>query len=150
MPSRDATATKSLPDLSGLQVLVIEDDDDSRTILAEVLQFAGAIVSACSDAYAGLENLNELRPDVIVCDLALPGMDGLAFLRALRNHRDPKTRRIPMMAVTAYYERYGPRQLQRLGCEGYMMKPLSLDRTCTAIQRLGSLAARRGPESEAS
>lgn len=142
--------TPWLPDLSGLQVFVVEDDEDSRNILVDVLHFAGATVTACSDAYAALNNLNELRPDVIVCDLALPRMDGLTFLHALRAHRDPNTRRIPMIAVTAYPELYGPSQLLRLGCEGYMMKPLNLERVCTAVQKLAVLAAHRGEEYKAS
>jgi CheY-like chemotaxis protein len=143
---RDAATTAWLPDLSGLQVLVIEDDEDARNILAEVLKFAGAIVTACSDAYAGLNNLNQLRHDVIVCDLALPRMDGVTFLQALRAHRDPNTRQIPVLAVTAYSEVYGPTQLLRLGCEAYMMKPLSLDRVCTAVQKLGARSTRRSDD----
>jgi CheY-like chemotaxis protein len=137
------SATPWLPDLSGVNVLVIEDDENSRDILVDVLRFAGAKVSACPDAFVGLKALNEFRPDVIVCDLALPGMDGLNFLYALRAHHDPVTRRTPMLAVTGYDEIYRPEEFLRLGCEGYMMKPLSLDRVCTAIQKLGRQAAGR-------
>jgi CheY-like chemotaxis protein len=134
---QDTAATTWLPDLSGLQVLVIEDDEDARTILVDVLQFAGATVNACSDATTALRQLNEnLHPDIIVCDLALPRMDGLTFLYVLRAHRDPATRRIPVIAVTAYDEVYGPTQLLKMGCEAYMMKPLSLDRVCRAVQKL--------------
>ena len=141
---QDTAAATWLPDLSGLQVLVIEDDEDARNILIDVLQFAGATVTPCSDAYAALRHLNEqLRPDIIVCDLALPHMDGLTFLYVLRAHRDPATRRIPVIAVTAYDEVYGPTQLLKMGCEAYMMKPLSLDRVCRAVQKL----AVRGPHS---
>lgn len=147
----EAATTGSLPDLFGLHVLVIEDDDDARQLLVDVFQFAGATVTACRDAYAGLENLDTGRPsDVVVCDLALPRMDGLAFLRALRAHPDPQTRRTPMIAVTAYYELYGPNELRAMGCEAYMAKPLSLDRICDAVRKLGSLAGRRGEGSKAS
>jgi CheY-like chemotaxis protein len=149
MPSNPAT-TESLPNLFGLHVLVIEDDEDARQLLADVFQFAGATVTACRDAYTGLDNLDERRPDVIVCDLALPRMDGLAFLRALRAHPSPETRRTPMIAVTAYYELYGPNELCAMGCEAYMAKPLSLDRICEAVGRLGFLAARRGEKYKAS
>jgi CheY-like chemotaxis protein len=136
-------ATPWLPDLSGVHVLVIEDDESSRDILADVLRFAGARVSACPDAYAGLKTLEEFRPDVIVCDLALPGMDGLSFLYALRAHHDSDMRRTPMLAVTGYDEIYRPEEFLRLGCEGYMMKPLSLDRVCAAVQKLGRLTGER-------
>jgi CheY-like chemotaxis protein len=142
--------TPWLPDLSGVQVFVIEDDEDSRNILVDVLHFAGATVTACADAYVALDKLNEVRPDVIVCDLALPGIDGLSFLHALRAHRDANARRIPMIAVTAYPELYGPSQLLRLGCEGYMMKPLSLDRVCKAVRKLAVWTTGRGEEHKAS
>jgi CheY-like chemotaxis protein len=132
----------SLPELSGLHLLVIEDDEDARELLIEVFQFAGATVTACRDAYAGLESLDARRPDVIVCDLALPRMDGLAFLRALREHPDANTRKTPMIAVTAYYELYSPNELRAMGCEAYMTKPLSLDRICAAVGKLGFVAAR--------
>src|SRR5436305_13166019 len=140
----DATPTAWLPDLSGLNVLVIEDDEDGRNILVQVLQAAGATVTSCPDAHAALRKLNQqLRPDVVVCDLAMPRMDGLTFLHALRQHPDPATQRIPMIAVTAYDEFYSPMQLLTLGCEAYMVKPLSLERVCRAVERLAAQAAER-------
>jgi CheY-like chemotaxis protein len=147
---QDAALTGWLPDLSGLQVLVIEDDEDARTILLDVLQFAGATVVACADAYAALETIDASRPDIIVCDLALPRMDGLSFLEALRSHRDPETRRVPMIAVTAYGHLYGAKELLSLGCEAYMMKPLSLDRVCQAVQKLAMKSGHRAQDSKAS
>jgi two-component system, cell cycle response regulator DivK len=115
------------------------------------LQFAGATVTPCSDAYAALKRLNEPpRPDIIVCDLALPRMDGLTFLYVLRAHRDPTTRRIPVIAVTAYDEVYGPTQLLKMGCEAYMMKPLSLERVCRAVQKLAVRPPHGGEEYKAS
>jgi CheY-like chemotaxis protein len=139
-----------LPNLRGLHVLVIEDDEDARQVLTEVLQFARATVTACRDAYAGLERLDECRPDVIICDLALPRMDGLSFLRALRAHPDARARRTPLIAVTAYYELYSPNELRSMGCEAYMAKPLSLDRICEAVRKLSLLAVRHGEQAKAS
>jgi CheY-like chemotaxis protein len=132
----DAASPQPLADLSGLRVLVIEDDDDGRKLLIEVLKFAGATVAACPTAYAALNELNDVQPHVIICDLALPRMDGLGFLQALRSHPDPKIRQTPMIAITAYSDLYGPRELIGLRCEGYMAKPLSLDRVCTAVHKL--------------
>jgi len=100
------------------------------------LEFAGATVAAFSTAYAALDELNNVQPHVIICDLALPRLDGLGFLEALRSHSDPKIRQTPMIAVTAYSDLYGPKELISLRCEGYMAKPLSLDRVCTAVQKL--------------
>jgi two-component system, OmpR family, response regulator MprA len=137
-------ATMGLSNLSGVKVLVIEDDPDGRQILVEVLRFAGADVNACSDAYAALDRLkNLLRPDVIVCDLAMPRMDGLTFLRALRSHGDTATRRIPVLAITAYDEFYSPMQLIKLGSDAYMGKPLDLERLCEAVKKLSVSGTRR-------
>lgn len=133
---RDAAAQQPLADLSGLRVLVIEDDDDGRKILIEVLQYAGATVVACANAYTALDELDAAQPHVIICDLALPRLDGLGFLKALRAHANPDVRRTPMIAITAYSDLYGPRELLGLRCEGYMAKPLSLDRVCRAVQKL--------------
>jgi CheY-like chemotaxis protein len=135
---QEATAQQWLPDLSGIRVLVVEDDDDGRKILIEVLEFAGASVVACANAYAALEELNDLQPHVVICDLALPRLDGLGFLQALRANPDAKIRRTPMIAVTAYSDLYGPNELISLRCEGYMAKPLSLERVCTAVQKLAA------------
>lgn len=149
---QDKALTTWLPDLTGVQVLLVEDDEDARNILTDVLQFAGASVTACPDAYAALRNLSQdhFRPQVVVCDLALPRMDGVTFLCALRAHHDPTTRKIPMIAVTAYSELYGPGQLLALGCEAYMMKPLSLDRVCQAVQKLAAFAPRHQQQYKAS
>jgi CheY-like chemotaxis protein len=139
-----------LCDLSGVKVLVIEDDPDGRQILVEVLRFTGAHVTASADAYAALDKLNDLlRPDVIVCDLAMPRMDGLTFLRALRSHEDAATRRTPLLAVTAYDEFYSPMQLIKLGSDAYMVKPLNLERMCEAVKKLSVFGLRRREESEA-
>jgi CheY-like chemotaxis protein len=132
----DAAIQQLLPDLSGLRVVVVEDDDDGRKILIEVLQYTGATVRAYENAYTALEDLGNAQPHVIICDLALPRLDGLGFLQALRAHPDQNVRRTPMIAITAYSDLYGPRELLGLRCEGYMAKPLSLDRVCTAVQKL--------------
>jgi CheY-like chemotaxis protein len=60
----------------------------------------------------------------------------------LREHPDANTRKTPMIAVTAYYELYSPNELRAMGCEAYMAKPLSLDRICAAVGKLGFVAAR--------
>jgi CheY-like chemotaxis protein len=143
-------AAMGLTDLSGVKVLVIEDDPDGRQILVEVLRFAGAEVSACADAYSALDKLAQfLRPDVIICDLAMPRMDGLTFLRALRSHSDAATRRIPVLAITAYDEFYNPMQLLKLGSDAYMGKPLNLERMSEAVKKLSVTATRRRRGSEA-
>ena len=143
-------AAMGLTDLSGVKVLVIEDDPDGRQILVEVFRFTGAEVTASADASAALDELNDLlRPHVIVCDLAMPRMDGLTFLGALRSHADAATRRTPVLAITAYDEFYSPMQLLKLGSDAYMGKPLNLERLCEAVKKLSVSGMRRREESDA-
>ena len=147
---RDPTPMTWLPDLSDVSALVVEDDADGRYILVQVLEAAGATVTSCPDAHLALTKLNQqLRPDVIICDLAMPRMDGLTFLHALRAHPDSATRRIPLLAITAYDEFYSPMQLLKLGADAFMGKPLDLERLCGAVKKLAIPAATQGQASEA-
>jgi CheY-like chemotaxis protein len=126
---------QGLPRLDGLHVFVIEDDDDSRSLLAQTLEYLGALVSATTAADLALDDLKEFRPSAIVCDLAMPRMDGVAFIRTLRAHADAQTRDIPVIAVTAYYERYTRDEMLGIGATEYFKKPIALEALCAAIDR---------------
>ncbi len=74
--------------LAGLSVVVVDDDRDVREALACVLETFGARVSCARDGLEGLARVRERRPDAIVCDLRMPGLDGLELLRRVR--ADPR------------------------------------------------------------
>jgi CheY-like chemotaxis protein len=108
-------------------ILVVEDDDDIREVLREVLQDEGYAVRTAANGRAGLDSLgSEERPGLILLDLMMPVMSGWDFLAALREN--PSLRSIPVLVVSAWGE-----QASRSGASGVLDKPLDLDRLMTEI-----------------
>src|SRR5512143_688181 len=81
-------------------VLLVEDDRDGRRLYAEWLTSAGFIVEQAHNGLQALERALDAKPDVVVTDLNIPGIDGFELTRRLR--QDPRTREIPVLAVTGY------------------------------------------------
>jgi PAS domain S-box-containing protein len=90
------------PELDGLRVLVVEDDDDSRGMLVAVLEQCRAEVVAVAGAEAAMRVLEGWRPDVIVSDIEMPGEDGFTLMRRLRGLPAERGGDIPAAALTAY------------------------------------------------
>jgi two-component system cell cycle response regulator len=105
-----------------MKVLVIEDDPTDRKLMVAVLQVKGHIVRESMSAEAALDAIMGEKPDVILLDLRLPGMDGLTFIRQLK--ANAATSSIPVVAVTAYPERYRRDELMAAGCEACIVKPV--------------------------
>jgi CheY-like chemotaxis protein len=103
-------------------VLVIDDDAWIRSIMVELLESDGFSVLQASDRDSGLNQAQEMRPDVILLDLALPGRAGLEVLTVLKD-REP-TREIPVIIIRAYALLLLRGGLQRAG--GLLQKPLDL------------------------
>ena len=110
-----------------IAVLVVEDHGESLALLHAVLEPAGLRVIAARSAEEAKTLLATERPDVILCDLVLPGEDGLAFIRWLRTEGPEATRRVPAIALTAFYERYGTREVREAGFDMFVQKPLDPD-----------------------
>ncbi len=112
-----------------IAVLVLEDHGESLALLHAVLEPAGIRVIAARSAEEGkrLILLSGVRPDVLLADLVLPGEDGLAFIRWLRAEAPVECRRVPAIAMTAFYERYGTREVREAGFDMYVQKPLDPD-----------------------
>jgi CheY-like chemotaxis protein len=87
-----------------------------------VLNAAGYQVSEAEAAEKALAAIKQERPDVILVDLLLPGMDGLTLVLKLK--ADPETRTIPIVAVTAYADRFNEREALAAGCDAYVVKPI--------------------------
>ncbi|MDB4927834.1 MAG: response regulator receiver [Myxococcaceae bacterium] len=103
-------------------VLIIEDNPENLTLGAFLLQSAGHLVLSAADAEAGLAIARDRRPDLILMDIQLPGMDGLEATALLK--RDPATRAIPVIALTALAMRGDEERIRAAGCDAYVAKPI--------------------------
>jgi len=103
-------------------VLLVEDNETNQMLTMAVLLRDGYRVQAASTAEEARALIGSERPDVILMDLQLPGQDGLAFTRALKN--DPLTAGIPVIAMTAHAMMGDEAQALAAGCAGYIAKPI--------------------------
>jgi CheY-like chemotaxis protein len=88
--------------LTGLQILVVDDDTDTRNFLTTVLEQHGAKVTAVASVSKALEALQNLMPDVLVSDIGMPGEDGYGLIRKVRALEAERGGKIPAIALTAY------------------------------------------------
>ena len=113
MPARRVSTKEALA------VLVIDDDFDARTIYGEYLRTKGCVVFTAPDGRTGLTKINELTPDVIVLDLAMPRVDGWTVLKHVR--QSSLTRNIAIVVVSALNDARD--SAFAAGCDAYLMKP---------------------------
>lgn len=130
-------AVRGLPNLSGLRVLVVEDDEDSRELLQELLTFQGATVEAAADAFAGFDAALRFQPTVLVSDIGLPGQDGYAFLRRVRQLSTP-LRDLPAIAVTAWARPEDRARSRAAGFDAHLVKPVDMGLLLSTIAGLSA------------
>lgn len=106
-----------------MKILVVEDQAIESKLVVHVLSAAGHEVARAEAADEALAAIKEDHPNVILMDLALPGMDGLTLVRKLK--ADPATRDIHIVAVTSYPEKFSMADALAAGCDAYLGKPLS-------------------------
>ena len=104
-------------------ILLVEDNPTNMTLAVHVLESAGHTVLTATDAEAGLTLARSLHPQLILMDIQLPGMDGLAATAQLKG--DVATRSIPVIALTALAMKGDEERIRAAGCDGYIAKPLS-------------------------
>jgi two-component system, cell cycle response regulator DivK len=103
-------------------ILVVEDNPANMKLAAFLLQDAGYTVISAVDAEVGITLAREEHPDLILMDIQLPGMDGLAAIALLK--QDETTRAIPVIALTALAMKGDEARIREAGCEGYIAKPM--------------------------
>jgi signal transduction histidine kinase len=123
---------KKVPDSTAGKILVIDDEADFRQVLIRCLSKQGYKVMAAADGTTGVGLAAETLPDLIVCDLNMPGMDGYAVLAALR--RDPKLADIPLIFLTGQSQPSQVRQGMNLGADDYLTKPVTLEDLLAAVK----------------
>jgi signal transduction histidine kinase len=113
------------------RLLVIEDDEMLRLLTAEILETEGYQVDTAADGATGIAVAQAQRPDLILCDIVMGGLDGYAVLAALR--QDPLTATIPVIFLTGVGEPVALRKGMELGADDYLTKPVSSARLVGAV-----------------
>ena len=112
------------PDLQGLRVLIVDDDEHARTMLTSTLSRFGATVRTASSVAAAMEELRTFTADVVISDIAMPGEDGYALIRKLRDLEPELGRGVPAMALTAYGRPEHHARIVSSGFQRYVQKPV--------------------------
>lgn len=107
----------------GSHILVVDDNPINLKLACDILIFAGFTVEEASHADEALERIQDSAFDLILMDVALPGMDGLTLTRLLK--ADPKTQHIPIIALTAFAMKGDDLKALEAGCDGYLAKPIN-------------------------
>lgn len=105
----------------GKRVLVVEDDEDNRRIVTKILTLDGFEVAEAVDGNQALRMTRDWRPDLILLDLGLPGLNGWEVAKQIK--ADAQLRSIPTIALTAFAMRGDEEQARAAGCDDYLPKP---------------------------
>lgn len=105
------------------RILVVEDQEDNRAILRDLLTSAGFEVREAHNGEEGLKLAESLRPDLILMDIQLPILDGYEATRRIKGNSD--LAQIPVIAVTSYALSGDEEKAKSAGCDGYISKPYS-------------------------
>lgn len=137
---RDAGArSAALPRLDGVRILIVEDEIDNRKVLATALRQCGAVVECTGTATDGLMLSQEWKPDVLICDIALPDLDGCSFLTQLRA-REERAKSMPALALTVLSRPGEQARITAAGFEVFRQKPID---PVDLAHEVGRLARRR-------
>jgi CheY-like chemotaxis protein len=130
----DGSAGTPIVGETGPLVLIVDDVQDNRTIYVLFLKFSGFRIAEAENGEDALAKATTLLPDVIVMDLSLPVMDGWEATRRLK--RDPRTKKIPVVALTGHALPEHARAAREAGCDLVITKPCLPDQLMDALRRI--------------
>jgi CheY-like chemotaxis protein len=115
-------------------ILVVDDYQDAREMYAEYLQFSGFRVAEARNGNEAVAQAFSLRPDLILMDLSLPGMDGWEATRVLK--ADDRTKHIPVVALTGHALAGASEGARKAGCDSFVTKPCLPDDLVVEVRRM--------------
>jgi two-component system cell cycle response regulator DivK len=131
MAARSDASSSLLP-----LVLIVEDDPETRRFYAGAFESAGFRTTQAHNGYQALEKVFDALPDLIVADIAIPGMDGIELCRRLR--ADGRTHAVPVLAITGYGDRHYEDRARAAGADQVLIKPCAADLLVDEARRLVS------------
>jgi len=105
-----------------MKILIVDDNPTNLKLAARILKYEGYDIDVAEDAERAMEVISESLPQLILMDIALPGMDGLTLTRLLKDAE--RTKHIPIVALTAFAMRGDDKRAFDAGCDGYITKPI--------------------------
>ena len=138
-----SVARTAAPEVSlrGLRVLVVDDDDESRNVVAVRLQTSGATVLTAPSASSAFETLERERVDVLLADIAMPDEDGYSLIRKLRSSYPPPLCMTPAAALTAFARDEDRQEAINAGFQVHLAKPVEAATLVNAVAALGRLGS---------
>ncbi len=108
---------------SGKKILIIDDNKDIRDLMRMILEKVNLSVSESEDGSSGLTAAREIKPDLILLDVMMPGLSGFDVLQQIRIEKDNQLRDVPIMMITAKSQSEDIDRALALGATGYIVKP---------------------------
>ncbi|MBV9774412.1 MAG: response regulator [Gemmatimonadetes bacterium] len=118
---------------AGSTILLVEDNEDNRTVYRVILEHYGYRVLEARDGEDGIRQAREARPDLILMDISIPIIDGWEATRTLKD--DPGTAHIPIVALTAHALAADRTRALEAGCDGYLAKPVEPRKVVAEVRR---------------
>jgi CheY-like chemotaxis protein len=128
--------------LTNISVLVVDDDEAAREVLSAVLTAEGAAVTTAATSEAAFEQVDSARPDVMLVDIAMPGVDGFTFVEHLRRRPPAAGGDIPVAALTGYISSHDRAHASRVGFQAYLTKPVDPGELVRTIKELAASQGR--------
>ena len=132
--------SSSTVDLSGIRILVVDDDTDSREFVAFVLEQAGAIVTSVASCIEAMQAFSQSTPNLVVSDIGMPDMDGYMLMRHIRSLPLEQGGQIPAIALTAYAGELDQKQAIAAGFQKHIAKPIEPEAVVAIVTQLTSSA----------
>jgi signal transduction histidine kinase/ActR/RegA family two-component response regulator len=129
------TVEQAFADLTGVSVLVVEDNDDARRLLQTILTRSGAAVQIAESVPTALRILAGEWPDIVISDIEMPGEDGYSLIRKIRL-QEPPSQRVPAIALTAYTRSADRVRALAAGFQTHMSKPVEPAELVAAVKSL--------------
>jgi len=126
--------------MSSPSILIIEDNPLNVELATDLLEAGGFRIHATRTAEDGIRMARELLPDLVLMDISLPGMDGLAATRALKS--DPATQHLRIIGLTAHAMKGDAGTAKNAGCDGYLTKPIDTRTFVATVKNFMSAPAK--------